>query len=309
MDYPKSKPEVGLVGGKFNDGDPLQGIPASLDPASHMNAITDELLAVITGFGLVPDETKSDQLYKAIAGRIGSAGGFSFRNLLIDATGTINQAGYVSGAATSGANKYALDMWRVVVSGQNLSWVASGAINVMTAPAGGVEQVIGGSSILGGTYTLNWTGTATATVNGIAVLKGGTFALSANANATVRFTGGTFSMPQLEMGTVPTSFELLDPSIGLVRSQQYFEKVGVYTRVDTQNGNAPCIFGTLAKCSVTKKSLPACTYVDVGSIGLGTAATVASSDFYGAVVTAIQTASGVNTPHTIVGHVFFDSRF
>jgi hypothetical protein len=39
------------------------------------------------------------------------------RNLVINGNFAINQRAYVSGAATSGANQYTLDRWRVVTSG------------------------------------------------------------------------------------------------------------------------------------------------------------------------------------------------
>jgi len=134
------------------------------------------------------------------------ASAFGWRNKLINARGNVNQAGYVSGTATTIANQYTIDRWRVVVSGQNLTFSTSGNALNMTAPAGGVEQVIEGVNIEGGTYFMNWTGTATATVNGGAVTKGAPFALPANTNATVRFSNGTFFKPQLEIGGV-TPFE------------------------------------------------------------------------------------------------------
>jgi len=65
VDYP-SDPVVGLVGGKFNDGDPVGGIPASLDRAAEMNAVYDEMITTIKQGGLVPDETDKTQLSIAI---------------------------------------------------------------------------------------------------------------------------------------------------------------------------------------------------------------------------------------------------
>jgi len=66
MDYPKSTPNVGLVGGKFVDENVGTGTPGSLIPATWGNAVTDELLAVIKAAGIVPAEGDLSQLLKAI---------------------------------------------------------------------------------------------------------------------------------------------------------------------------------------------------------------------------------------------------
>lgn len=147
-----------------------------------------------------------------------------FRNLLINPLGLINQRVYASGAATSGANQYTLDRWRVVTSGQSLTWTESNGVRTMTAPAGGVEQVVEGSAILSGEHVLNWEGTATATVNGTARTKGEVFTLTGGSNVTIRFSGGTFSKPQLERGTSPTEFAHRHMAQELTLCQRYFEK-------------------------------------------------------------------------------------
>lgn len=74
MDYPISVPSVGLVGGKFLDEDPFAGTPGSLIPAQWGNAVTDEILNVITGAGLPPDELNNTQLLAAIKAVILQAG-------------------------------------------------------------------------------------------------------------------------------------------------------------------------------------------------------------------------------------------
>lgn len=66
MDYPKSTPNVGLVGGKFVDENTSTGQPGSLIPAAWGNAVTEELLAVIVAAGLTPSESDLTQLQKAI---------------------------------------------------------------------------------------------------------------------------------------------------------------------------------------------------------------------------------------------------
>jgi hypothetical protein len=150
-----------------------------------------------------------------------------FRNVIINGNPTINQRGYGSGAATSGANQYTLDRWRVVTSGQNISFTDSANVRTVTAPAGGCEQVVEGLSILSGTYTLSWTGTATATVGGAAVANGGNVTLTGGTNATVKFSSGTFSLVQLEPGTVATPFERRSYGQELALCQRYFQ-AGTY---------------------------------------------------------------------------------
>ncbi|MFP3922393.1 hypothetical protein [Pseudomonas sp. W5-36] len=72
MDYPKSVPNVGLVGGKFVDENTATGTPGSLIPAAWGNAVTDEILAVINNGGLAAAESDPAQLVQAIR-----AGAFS----------------------------------------------------------------------------------------------------------------------------------------------------------------------------------------------------------------------------------------
>jgi hypothetical protein len=158
-----------------------------------------------------------------IDARTGTAGGLGFRNRLINAQGLINQRGYVSGTATTTANQYTVDRWRVVVSGQNLTFTTTNNEVTFTAPAGGVEQVIEGLNLESGTYVLNWEGAATATVGGTAVAKGGTVTVVGGTNTTVRFIGGTFIRPQFEAGSVATPFERRPIGTELALCMRYFQ--------------------------------------------------------------------------------------
>jgi hypothetical protein len=146
------------------------------------------------------------------------------KNLIINGNPVINQRGYVSGTPTSGANQYTLDRWRVVVSGQSVSWADSAGIRTITAPAGGMEQVIEALNNLGGVHTLSWTGTATATVDGNSVTNGSQVTLTGNTNVTIRLTGGTWSRLQLEPGNFATPFERRQYGAELVLCQRYFQK-------------------------------------------------------------------------------------
>ena len=79
MDYPKSAPGIGLVGGKFIDENVQTGQQGSLIPAAWGNAVTDEILAVIAGAGLIPNESTYDQLLEAIETLIAS-GAVTYEN-------------------------------------------------------------------------------------------------------------------------------------------------------------------------------------------------------------------------------------
>lgn len=189
-----------------------------------------------------------------------------FRNLLIntDFADPINQRSYTSGTATTAANQYTLDRWRVVVSGQALTWAGG----VITAPAGGLEQVVEGKLIpRSGVYTLSWTGTATATVDGAPVANGGTVTLTKGTNVIVRFSGGTVQSPQLEYGATVTAWEALPYDVVLTRCMRYFELV---LAGPLGSGFGYSSSSVLAYCVATfktrKRASPSLTYSSVGAL-------------------------------------------
>ncbi|MFC5509262.1 hypothetical protein ACFPN9_29035 [Bosea massiliensis] len=184
-----------------------------------------------------------------------------FKNLLINALGTINQRVYVSAAAVGAANTYTLDRWKVVVSGQALSWTESQNVRTMTAPAGGVEQAVEGANIQSGVYTLSWIGTATATVDGAAVVNGGPVTLTGGSNAVVRFIGGTFALPQLERGSVATEFGAVPYDVELLRCTRYCQVIEAGLRADGYNAA-----GGVIGISVTIHPMRSTPIVEAGGI-------------------------------------------
>lgn len=193
-------------------------------------------------------------------GRAGDAGAFTFRNRIINGNGSVNQRGYVSGTATSGANQYTLDRWRVVTSGQNLTFSTSGITTTMTAPAGGVEQVIEGAWNNGAAHVISWTGTATCTVNGVAILSGYYFTVAAGSNITVRFSSGTFTNVQVESGTIPTPFELRPPGVELALCQRYYQTGEFFWSGNTTN---TATYTAQAELKVTMRTTPTVTAAHV----------------------------------------------
>jgi len=146
----------------------------------------------------------------------------SRKNLIINGDFRINQRAYVSATATSGANEYTLDRWRVVTSGQNISFSALGTDNTITCPAGGLGQKIEALSIAGGTYTISWEGTATCTVDAVAKTNGATVTLTANTQVDVIFSSGTVKNVQLEKGSTATDFEYRPIGEELALCQRYY---------------------------------------------------------------------------------------
>lgn len=211
------------------------------------------------------------------------------RNLIINGNFAINQRGYVSGAAVGAANQYTLDRWRVVTSGQNATFTASGNGNLVTAPAGGLEQVIEGLSIAGGAYVINWTGTATCTVGGTARTKGATFTLTANTNVTVRFSGGTVGEVQLEPGTVATPFEARPYGMELRLCAWYFRSGTFVNRVGVQSGSE--YFASIA-LGVGMRATPTVT---IGSI---------PALFANGSILTVSIAAGDNSNSKTLGFVF-----
>lgn len=72
MDFPKSVPGVGLVGGEFVNEDTTLGQQGSLIPAEWGNAVTKELVAVIEEDGQTPSESVLTQLRDALYGTVSS---------------------------------------------------------------------------------------------------------------------------------------------------------------------------------------------------------------------------------------------
>lgn len=136
MDYPKSVAGVGLLAGKFTDGNPLTGTPASRDPAAWANAVTDEILAVVGAAGIVPDEANLAQLLAALR----SAGVFQtsaqFDNTTKAATNAFVRnellgLGNSAYNAIFGASK-TTNGYQKLPSGLILQWGITGLINAAT---------------------------------------------------------------------------------------------------------------------------------------------------------------------------------
>jgi hypothetical protein len=134
-----------------------------------------------------------------------------------------------------------------------------------------MEQVIEGNNIEGGTFTLNWTGTATATLGGSSIAKGAQATLTANANVALRFTGGTVGLVQLEAGSVATPFERRPYGQELALCQRYYE-VGFLSTLGYNAAGQP--IGCPVSWAATKRAVP--TMTAVAAFNSNTSTTIAS---------------------------------
>lgn len=179
---------------------------------NDVNAATYTLLGTGTSASLTKEDARANL----------GVGYLSFRNKLINAAGNIDQYGYPSGYYENASNVYVTDRWRIPAANQAISWgfLPNGCKQWQTGVSG-LEQVVEGVNIEGGVYVLNWEGTAAGYINNSPVPKGGSVLLPANQPVIVKFIG-IFAQPQLERGTVPTSFEFRPYTYEQLLCQRYF---------------------------------------------------------------------------------------
>lgn len=154
----------------------------------------------------------------------------SFKNKLINGDFRINQRTYVSATATTSANQYTLDRWRVVTLGESVSFTTTNGITTITAPLGGIEQVI--EPLLIGTYALSFSGTATVTVSQsadnitytpITPNSDGSYSVTGYNYVKIKLSNGTASFIQLEEGKTATAFEQRPAGLEFSLCQRYYE--------------------------------------------------------------------------------------
>ena len=135
-------------------------------------------------------------------------------NLLLNSNFALNQRAYVS-AANLASGSYGFDRWKSNYTNTTLTFTASTqGQSIEINASGGLQQIIEQGLVPAGTYTLSWTGTATARVYN----SGGTppsyaaspvtFSADGAANVVVEFTAAgatkTLSKVQFNAGTGTT---------------------------------------------------------------------------------------------------------
>lgn len=178
-------------------------------------AMTAELLLAanaVNALGAVPKQ----QMDSAVSGLQALIAG---RNRVINGTFSLNQRAFAGGSRTAG--QYGHDRWKAGAGGA--TYTVSGETATITV--GTLQQVIEGVNVPeGGTYTLSWSGTAQARVDG------GSYAASpitvtgktAGSNITIEFSTGSVTRVQFEAGAIATNFERRLHVHELAAAQRYY---------------------------------------------------------------------------------------
>lgn len=158
-----------------------------------------------------------------------------------------------SGTVTLTAGAYGHDRWKAGASGCTYTFATSGNITTITITAGSLIQVIEGTSLFSGTYTLSWTGTAQGKIgSGSYGASGITGTAEGGTNLNIEFNTGTLSKVQFNAGTAALPFQPRSFAEELALCQRY------YQRIDNEQSNSRLGVGlakgtTLADIIVTLK--------------------------------------------------------
>lgn len=220
----------------------MQGIWVFADATARDAAVTSPQ----EGNACYLKDTDNIMVYSGSAWVTKSSGGSAGVNLLLNSNFALNQRGYVS-AANLASGAYGFDRWKSNFTNTTLTFTASTQGQSLTINSGGgLQQVIEQGLVPSGTYTLSWTGTATARVYN----SGGTppsyaaspvtFTADGTANVVVEFTasGGTrtVSKVQFNAGT-GTTWALATPTLQseLAACQRYYQIItaGVVTATNS----------------------------------------------------------------------------
>lgn len=126
------------------------------------------------------------------------------QNSLINSNFAINQLA-VSGTVTLAAGAYGHDMWKAGASGCTYTFATVANVTTLNITAGSLRQIIEGTNLQSGTYTLSWGGTAQGRVDsGAYGASGLTGTAVGGTNQTVEFGVGTLSKVKYEAGSVAT---------------------------------------------------------------------------------------------------------
>lgn len=174
-------------------------------------------LGSVTNYVLVNDSNTGWRMF------VDQVSGSTFKNRLINGNFQVNQRG-VSGTVVLAAGQYGHDRWKAGASGCTYTFSSANGITTIDISAGSLQQVIEGNNLQTGTYVLSWSGTAQGKIASDPYGASGiTSSVAGGSNLTVEFGVGTFSLAQLEIGSIATQFENRHIGFELSLCERYYE--------------------------------------------------------------------------------------
>jgi hypothetical protein len=183
-------------------------------------------------------------------------------NYVINGGFTINQR-TVSGTVTLSANTYGHDRWKAGASGCTYTFATSNGTTTITISAGSLIQVIEGTNLQSGIYTLSWSGTTQGKIaSGSFTNSPITSTITGGANLNIEFESGTLTNVKLEIGSLATKFEILDTED--IKCKKYYEYTvsdfpfdGIY-----DGSNAQCFW----RYKTQKRTIPTIIFGHSGTL-------------------------------------------
>lgn len=212
-----------------------------LQPAN--NSVSDPQVSSISSSKMSDFVSSVTALINSAISSLVSQQELTPENLIINGDFRINQRGYVSGAGLS-SNQYGHDRWKAVL-GAGYSFTASSEKSVLTLSSP-IRQVIEGSIVKGGSYTLSWEGSAVcklemgnSTVGSASSSPIVLNSVSAGSNLTVDCMSGTLSNVQLNEGLRSYPFQKRHISQELVLAKRYYQKLKINHFFERMVGASP----------------------------------------------------------------------
>jgi hypothetical protein len=155
-------------------------------------------------------------------------------NIVINGDFRINQTGYVS-AAVLATGAYGHDQWKAGAGGGDYSFTQLKSSTQITIASGkSIIQPIEDVNVVGGSYALSWTGTASARIGLNNLAPTGSYTSSpllvsgqtAGVGMFIEFNNGTLGTVKLESGANATPFVMRPYDQELMACKRYWQKLG-----------------------------------------------------------------------------------
>jgi hypothetical protein len=162
-------------------------------------------------------------------------------NIIINGNFSVNQRVFDSGG-TLAEGIYGHDRWKAGSGGCNYTFaISEGKVTITIPSSKTLLQVIEGTFLQSGTYTLSWEGTAQGKIGaGSFAASPITASVTGGSNLTITFNAGTVANVQLEKGSTATEFEYRPFAEELALCQRYYQKsynTNVAPGTVTEDGN------------------------------------------------------------------------